>query len=255
MADSAIAAQLYTVREFTKTPKDIAETMKKVAEIGYEAVQLSALGEIGPQELRTICDGEGIKICATHIGYQQMADDPQGVIELHATYGCPYAGIGGLPQEYRGSAEGFSRFAKECSETARKLAKGGLKFVYHNHSHELEKFGDRTALQILYEDSDPEVFLSEIDTYWVQHGGGSPSAWIRKLAGRAPCVHLKDMAMKGREQLYAEVGEGNLDWPAILDACKEAGTEWYIVEQDTCQRDPFESLAISFRNLKAMGLD
>ena len=62
------------------------------------------------------------------------------------------------------------------------------------------------------------------------------------------------MAMDGRTQLFAEVGEGNLNWPAILDACKEAGTEWYIVEQDTCQRDPFESLGISLRNLKEMGI-
>jgi len=255
MAGSVIAAQLYTVREFTKTPKDIAETMKKVADIGYEAVQLSALGEMDPQELRKVCDDNGLKICATHIGYQQMADDPQAVIDLHATYGCPYAGIGGLPAEYRGSAEGFARFAKEASVTARKLADSGLKFVYHNHNFELEKFGDRTGLQILYEDSDPEVFLSEIDTYWVQAGGGCPATWIRKLKGRAPCVHLKDMAIKGRDVFYTEVGEGNLDWPAILDACKEAGAEWYIVEQDTCPGDPFDSLAISFRNLKAMGLN
>ena len=84
MAGSVIAAQLYTVREFTKTPKDIAETMKKVADIGYEAVQLSALGEMDPQELRKVCDDNGLKICATHIGYQQMADDPQAVIDLHA---------------------------------------------------------------------------------------------------------------------------------------------------------------------------
>ena len=254
MPGSAIAAQLYTVREFTKTPADITETMKKVAKIGYEAVQLSALGEMDPAELRKVCDGEGLKVCATHIGYQQMADDPQGVIDLHHTYGCPYAGIGGLPGEYR-SAEGFAKFAKEASETARKLAEGGIGFVYHNHNFELERFGDRTGLQILYEDSDPEVFLSEIDTYWVQAGGGSPAAWIRKLAGRAPCVHLKDMTMRGRDQIMAEVGEGNLDWPGILAACPEAGTEWYIVEQDTCERDPFESLAISLRNLKAMGLE
>ena len=60
--------------------------------------------------------------------------------------------------------------------------------------------------------------------------------------------------MRGREQLMAEVGEGNLNWPAILDACKATGAEWYIVEQDTCQRDPFESLAISLRNLQGMGL-
>ena len=254
MPGSAIAAQLYTVREFTKTPADITETMKKVAKIGYEAVQLSALGEMDPAELRKVCDGEGLKVCATHIGYQQMADDPQGVIDLHHTYGCPYAGIGGLPGEYR-SAEGFARFAREASETARKLAEGGIGFVYHNHNFELERFGDRTGLQILYEDSDPEVFLSEIDTYWVQAGGGSPAAWIRKLAGRAPCVHLKDMTMRGHDQIMAEVGEGNLDWPGILAACREAGTEWYIVEQDTCERDPFESLAISLRNLKAMGLE
>jgi len=254
MAGSVIAAQLYTVREFTKTPPDIIETMKKVAAIGYEAVQLSAVGPMDPAELRKVCDGEGLKVCATHIGYQQMADDPQAVIDLHATYGCPYAGIGGLPGEYR-NAEGFAKFAHEASETARKLAEGGLKFVYHNHNFELEKFGDRTGLQILYEDSDPDVFLSEIDTYWIQAGGGSPATWIRTLKGRAPCVHLKDMTMQGRDQIMAEVGEGNLDWPAILDACREAGTEWYIVEQDTCQRDPFESLAISLRNLKAMGLN
>jgi sugar phosphate isomerase/epimerase len=178
---------------------------------------------------------------------------PQAVIDLHATYGCPYAGIGGLPGEYR-SAEGFARFAREASQVARRLAEGGLRFVYHNHSFELEKFGDRTGLQILYEDSDPAVFLSEIDTYWVQHGGGSPAAWIRRLKGRAQCVHLKDMTNRGGQQLMAEVGEGNLDWPDILAACREAGTEWYIVEQDTCQRDPFESLAISLRNLRAMGL-
>jgi len=254
MAGSVIAAQLYTVRDFCKTPADIAATLGKVAEIGYEAVQLSGLGEMDPAALRKVCDDNGLKICATHIGYQMMADDPQAVLDLHATYGCPYAGIGGLPQEYRGSGEGFARFAKEASATARTLADGGLKFVYHNHNFELERFGDRTGLQILYEDSDPEVFLSEIDTFWVQAGGGSPAAWIRKLKGRAPCVHLKDMAMKGRDQLFAEVGEGNLDWPDILAACREAGTEWYIVEQDRCQRDPFESLAISLRNLKAMGL-
>ena len=53
----------------------------------------------------------------------------------------------------------------------------------------------------------------------------------------------------------AEIGEGNLNWPAILAAAAAGGVEWYLVEQDECyQRDPFESLAISYRNLQAMGL-
>lgn len=111
------------------------------------------------------------------------------------------------------------------------------------------------ALEILYAESDPAVFSAEIDTYWIQHGGGNPVSWLRQLKGRCHLVHLKDMAIKGSQQLYAEVGEGNLEWPAILGACREAGVEWYIVEQDTCQRDPFESLGISLKNLRQLGLE
>jgi sugar phosphate isomerase/epimerase len=58
-----------------------------------------------------------------------------------------------------------------------------------------------------------------------------------------------------REQRFAEIGEGNLNWPAIMEAARKGGVEWYLVEQDrSYDRDPFESLAISYRNLKAMGL-
>jgi len=246
---------MYTVREFTKTPEDIATSVKKVAEIGYRAMQTSAFGPIDPKDLKEIADGEGVEICATHTSFERMRDDTQAVIDEHLLWGCDYPAIGGMPASYReDGGEGYVRFAIEASDVARKLADAGLTFGYHNHSHELERFGDRTGLQILLEDSDPEVFQLEIDTYWIQAGGGDPAEWIRKASGRADLLHVKDMAMRGREQLYAEVGEGNLNWPAILDAAKAAGTKWYIVEQDTCQRDPFDSLGISFRNMQVMGL-
>ena len=133
------------------------------------------------------------------------------------------------------------------------MAEGGLTFSYHNHSFEFEKFSDKVGLEILRAESDPKYFNLEIDTYWVQHGGGDPTEWILKCKGRIPLLHLKDMANQGGQPVMAEVGEGNLNWPRIQDAAKEAGVEWYLVEQDICRRDPFESLAISFRNLKAMG--
>ncbi len=50
------------------------------------------------------------------------------------------------------------------------------------------------------------------------------------------------------------MGEGNLDWPGIIAACRAAGVEWYIVEQDTCQRPPMESAKLSLQNLKKMGV-
>lgn len=252
---TSIAAQLYTVRDFTKTPADIAETMQKVRAIGYEAIQTSGLGPIEPEELKRIVDGEGLTICATHVPFERLRDDMASVVDEHKLWGCDYPAIGGLPKEYREEGErGFVRFAEEANDVARKLSDAGLTFAYHNHSFELEHFGNRTALQILFDETDGEVFQFEIDVYWIQHGGGDPAAWIRKAIGRADLIHVKDMAMQGRDQIFAEVGEGNLNWSAILEACREAGTRWYIVEQDRCQRDPFNSLRISFENLRKMGL-
>lgn len=253
MPSSVIAATLYTVRQFTQTPRELAQTLKKVKSIGYEAVQLSALGPIEPKELRKMLDTEGLMVAATHTDYYRLRDKPDEVIDEHHLLGCKYVAIGSIPEEYR-CLEGYSRFAEEASKVAAKLREGGLVFSYHNHSFELERFGERTGLEILYSGSDSDLFTSEIDTYWIQHGGGDPAWWIRKLQGRAPLVHLKDMTVEEGRPIFAEVGEGNLNWPSILEACKDAGVVWYIVEQDVCQRDPFESLALSLSNLRAMGL-
>ncbi len=255
MAHTRLAAQLYTLRDFLKTPDEIAKSLPRVAGLGYRAVQLAALGPIETGELKRMLDGEGLQVCAAHESFERLRDELDAVEEKYKALDCANVAIGSIPNAYRSDAAGYRRFAGEVSEVAHRMKERGLTFGYHNHSFELEKFDGKTALEILYGESDPAVFNAEIDTYWIQHGGGDPAWWIRRMNGRCQTVHLKDMVMSGREQLMAEVGEGNLNWEAILAACREIGVEWYIVEQDVCQRDPFESLGISLRNLQRMGIE
>ena len=178
------------------------------------------------------------------------------MIEEHKLWNCPHPAIGGLPEDYR-SADGVKRFLDELAPIAEALAAEGMDFSYHNHNWELMRVEGGLWLDLLYSLGDPAVVKAEIDTYWIQAGGGDPAAWIRKCAGREPLVHFKDMCISPeREQRFAEIGEGNLNWPAILKACEESGVEYMLVEQDLCyDRDPFESLAISYRNLKEMGYE
>jgi sugar phosphate isomerase/epimerase len=250
-----IAAQLYTLREYLKTPADVSATLKKVKQIGYNAVQVSGLGPIDSAALKDIVEREGLTICATHIGYQDLWGNLDKVIEKHKLWNCRYVGLGSMPEEYRGSREGYVKFAKEASEVGRRLKQAGLTFIYHNHSFEFEKFGGVSAMEILLQESDPEAFDFELDVHWVQAGGAEPAAWIELVKGRMRVVHLKDMVVtREGQQLFAEVGEGNMNFRRILDACDAIDVEWGAVEQDNCYgRDPFESLAISARNLRAMG--
>lgn len=252
MPASSIAAQLYTLRDFLKTPADIAKTLHRVRQIGYEAVQASALGKIDPNELAKILKGEGLTCCATHVSPDRMKNETQAVIDEHRLWNCHYTAIGGFfPQNP--TTQDWHTFARDYNAISQKFTGSGLSIGYHNHSHELAHFDGQTALQILLDELNPSIWF-EIDTYWITHGGGDPAAWINKVAGRIPCVHLKDMGIKDGKQIMMEVGQGNLNWPAILTACKQAGVKWYIIEQDTCQRDPFDSLETSLKNLKAMGV-
>jgi sugar phosphate isomerase/epimerase len=255
MKKMQIAAQLYTLREFLKTPEDIAATLKKVKQIGYNAVQVSGVGPIDNQALKALADQEKLTICATHIPYSDLTDKLDEVIAKHQLWNCKYVGLGGLPQEYRTSREGYATFAKQASDIGRRLKDAGLTFIYHNHDFEFAKFDGKTGMDILFEESDPSAFDFELDVHWVQAGGADPADWIRKVDGRMKVVHLKDMVVtSARESRFAEVGEGNMNFTRILQACQDIGVEWGAVEQDQCYgRDPFESLTISLRNLQGMG--
>lgn len=248
-----VAAQLFTLRDFMQTPDDIKKSLKKVKDIGYKAVQVSALGPIDPKLLKEMTDELGLIICVTHMPYDRFKMDLDNLIKEHKIWECTNMGIGSMPEKFRYGRSGFEQFIEEFSEIGEKLSDNGIRLVYHNHKFEFEKFDGETGMDILLNNSDPAYFDFEIDTYWVQAGGADPVEWIDKVNGRMEVVHLKDMMIKNDEQIFAEIGQGNLNWTRIMDACKMAGVKWYAVEQDSCLGDPFGSLKISFEYLKSMG--
>ncbi len=255
MDKKLLAAQLYTLRDYTKTPDDIERTLKRIKDIGYDAVQVSAIGPIEPERLKEFTDRLEMSICATHISSARLENDIDSVISQHKLWDCRYVGLGSMPEKYRGSKDGYIEFAGKYSQIAKKLYDSGLKLIYHNHNFEFEKFAGRTGMDILFEESDAETFGFEIDTYWVQAGGADPVDWIEKVEGRMDVVHLKDMGVKEGKQMFSEIGEGNLDWNRIIKACMKTGIKWYAIEQDECLRDPFESLEISYNYLTNKEID
>jgi len=255
MPKSQIGAQLYTLRDHLKTPEDIAKTLARVKKMGYDAVQVSGLAPIDPKDLIKILDGEGLQCAATHVGLDMMKDT-QKCVDHHRALKCKYPAIGGFGWKEPKLAD-WKNFAAEYSAAAKALAPHGVFIGYHNHSHELARIPDspkQTPLQLLIDECDKAVWF-EVDTYWITHGGGDPAQWIEKVKGRIPCVHFKDMAISPeRVQKMCEVGSGNLNWPRIIQSCKAAGVEWFLVERDSGDLDPFESLKVSLDNLRALGL-
>lgn len=247
-----LGAQLFTLRAYTQTEADLDYTLGQVAGIGYKTVQISAIGPIPAKTVRQLCDKHGLRVVLTHTDPRRILEDTQAVIDEHDIMGCQYIGIGMMPEKYR-APEWLWHFAADYKEPARKIAAAGKRLLYHNHNLEFQKFGGKLVMDTLLESFAPEELGIILDTYWVQMGGADVCDWLRKLRGRIPCVHLKDMAVRGMEPIMAPVGGGNLPWAKILQTLREqGGTRYLLVEQDICQGSPFDCLRESYQNLQAL---
>jgi sugar phosphate isomerase/epimerase len=245
-----LAVQMYTLREFTKTREGFVDALATIHGIGYPAVQLSAVGcmdgenpEVSAGEARELLDRYGLQCAATHRPWARLRDHLDEEIEFHRTLGCDYVAIGGIWEDDLAGA--FRRFVVDSSPIVAKLNEAGIRFGYHNHAHEFQQRPEGGwCLRTVIDDA-PWVEL-EIDTYWVNEAGADPASMIMSLPGRVSVIHVKDKEVMKQGPVMAPVGEGNLDWERILHAARLAGTKWLIVEQDECQRDPYDCLASSF---------
>jgi len=250
-----VAIQLYTLRDQCKTAADYAATLKRCREIGYQAIQISGVGPIPVEELRSIAEGEGLAICATHEPGHEILNNPQAVVERLAALGCGHTAYpypGGI--DFR-KCEDVKRLITGLDAAGAVLHAAGQTLSYHNHAIEFVHIDGRPALEVIYEQTNPANLQGEIDTYWVQAGGGDSVAWCQRLKGRLPLLHLKDFGVTYAENGqtvsgFTEIGSGNLDFKAIIAAAEASGCQWFIVEQDTCPGDPFESIAKSFNYIR-----
>lgn len=253
-----IGAQFFTLRDHCQTLEGLAESLKRVADIGYTTVQISGTCAYEAGWLKEQLDKNGLQCVLTHIPAARLLEQTREVCREHRVFGCDCVGLGMFRLDGEDPAGEYAEFLRLYKPVAQAIREEGLYFMYHNHDQEFRKSDGITLLERMARDFAPEEMGFTLDTFWIQAGGANPVDWIRRLAGRVPCIHLKDFAFGrgGFSKNMAPVGEGNIDFAQVIRAAADAGTQYLLVEQDDCQgQDPFDCLARSYRNLRALGLD
>jgi sugar phosphate isomerase/epimerase len=284
MADTATIGVQAMMLKDSFTELGAFETLRKVSAIGYNAVEISQIPMTTDNvaELDRARNELGMDIAALSVAMEtpkgmpgdSLKDHFDKVVDDAKTLGSTLLRIGMLPFPAMKSIGAVVDFAKLANEYAERLQEHGIGLYYHNHHIEFAKFDGRYMLDIIAENS-PAMGM-EIDVHWVQRGGLDPVRTLEKYAGRTAMVHLKDyrigqlpesafgllesgdvagfMAEFKDVVQFAEVGEGNLDFPSIIPAAQEAGARYLLVEQDQLYgRTVWDALQTSYDNLVAMG--
>lgn len=249
MKKNQIAVILFTLRDFIQTEAGLERSLERVRSIGYENVQVSGIGPDGPSAsfVRNACDRAGLTICATHEPSDLLLSNPEEIVDRLNVLDTEYTAYP-FPKDVDFTREEAVVSWLEALEHATQVLRAaGKTLTYHNHAHEFYRLNGRLIYERIFEETS---IGAELDTYWVQAGGASPLEWTRSLAraGRLPLLHMKDFKIEfPKEQRFAEIGSGNIDFKPIVEAADAGGCRHFIVEQDQCWgRDPFDCIKQSY---------
>ena len=243
-----IGLQLYSVR--TECKADLPAVLKAAAAMGYEGVEFAGYHGRDAAELRRLLDENGLHCCGTHLGIEALTgDELKRTVEFNRVLGNPYLIVASLPDEKTLDRQSCLETARAFNEISEKVAVEGMRVGYHNHSSDLKPLDGETAWDIIFGNTRPEVVM-QIDTANMIAGGGDPMHFLRKYAGRAATIHLKEHSKSHPEAL---IGEGDIDWPAIFDVVEAQGrTEWFIVEYEGDAIPPLVAVERCLANLNKM---
>ncbi|MER3482050.1 MAG: sugar phosphate isomerase/epimerase [Meiothermus sp.] len=233
-----IGLQVYSLRD--ALTQDFYGTLEQVARMGYEGVEL--FGNLPPvSELRARLEDMGLKVAGRHAVLDQLAGDLGPFLEEVQGLGAKY-----LVCAWSKANPTWEQNADQLANLAEQTKKADLKLLYHNHDHEIrEQFDGQPALDYLLSRSSD--LGAELDIAWVHAGGADPVEYLKRYAGRAPLLHIKDVRKAAKGWDTVELGQGEVDLKAALE--NSGGAEWLLVEQDHSP-EPVESARRNLEWLK-----
>jgi sugar phosphate isomerase/epimerase len=234
--------QLYSVRR--QFDDDPAGTLRRVADIGYESVEL--VGFAGRAEyLGGLLRDAGLRAVSGH-AHLVDAPDVADILRDAALLGLRAVIDPAIPRERWATRALIEESARAFTTVADLAHASGVEVGYHNHEWELQSTIDgRSGLDIFAEALDSRVVL-EVDTFWAEVGGVSAPELLTRLGDRVHYLHMKDGPLSRETHTQVPLGQGSVDVPAVLAAAPHAHR---IVEFDDHDGDIFAAVEASWRFL------
>jgi len=243
-----ISLQLWTLNE--NTAKDFASTVKEVAKIGYQAVELAGTGNLKPAEAARAIEEAGLKVSGMHMGEAYLTEKFDELLEWSRLFKTDEIIWPGTDAKRYATKQASLEFGELLNQLGAKVRAAGLKLSWHNHDKEYAIFDGRPAMEWIFEAAEPRNLSAEVDLFWVAAAGQDPAQAVKRLGNRVRMLHVKDGV--GRQQ--TDVGRGKVDFPAIFDYVEKNGiTEWYVVEQEQFTGPRLDAVRVAYEYLKGLG--
>lgn len=253
-----LGIQLYSLRaQFKENATGALDLLKTY---GVTEVETWSGTGLTPEQLSKELKARGVKAVSAHIGYADFQKDVNAVIATAKILGVEYV-IVPILNGRNLKDEDAHKIASDFNTWGAALKAAGLKFGFHTHGAEMAPSAagnGETLFDIMVRETKPELVTYEMDVFWAYQAGQDPVKLLNKYPDRWSMLHLKDMRKGGPVGLgqrtaatdQTAVGNGEINWPAILATAQKIGVKHYFLEDETPA--PLQEIPVSLKYLRGL---
>lgn len=252
-------------------------TLQSIKSAGYDGIELNDFmikptpfivrlltkfagmptGNGGKLDWKKLISESGLKVISLHSNLNSIEENPEAVAKEALSFGTNTVVITGMYRFDYGNASEVKKLSERLNNAGKALLPYGVKLLYHNHNVELQKISeDKTAYDVIIENTDPQYVNFELDTYWIADGGADVTALVDKLSYRIVMWHINDRGCRKKgpfitpilKEDAAELGTGNMALGTILENIRaKSKVEAIVLEthKNWIDNDPVKSLILS----------
>ncbi len=211
-----IAVQLYSLRDVG----DLDAQLALARACGFEWVESVAAHDLPADDFAVRLARHGLRAASMHASLALLESQPETIVQACQATGCRLVVMPWLPMGERVcSAAAWSALGARLAAISGGLRAEGLQLAYHNHDFEFLSYEGRTALEWIFDATEPGQLGWEADLGWVVRAGADPWHWLERYGNRLAAVHAKDIAPPGTaidDDGWATLGEGLVPWARLL---------------------------------------
>ncbi|MBR5411169.1 MAG: sugar phosphate isomerase/epimerase [Clostridia bacterium] len=219
------AVQMYSVRDQIHNGDDMLAILPKIKALGYDGVEFAGFFGLDAPTLKAGLDAAGLVCVGAHIGRDDFRpENLEKTLDYMQTLGAKCVGVGGAPFDTETELRETIEVLGHADEVAKTR---GMRVYYHNHTREFAPpyFAEEPGTVF---DRMKAHMAMQLDAYWSFVAGQDNATLIRENRDHLVHIHIKD----GVGGTPTALGEGENDLMAIVDAAKDIGLPWLILEND-----------------------
>ncbi len=267
------AVQQIMIGTETANEEQARQTLKAIKDAGYDAIELNEfmihdsgltvrlltklagmpVGKGGKLDWSRLVQESGLAVSSLHTYLAQIEENPLTVAKEAECFGTDTVVITAMYRFDYSNLEEVGRLAERLNEAGKKLSEYGIRLLYHNHNVELQHVtAEKTAYDVIIENTNPEYVNFEFDSYWMQDGGADVASLMERLGSRIKLWHITDRGCRQKgpyttpilKENETELGSGSMNLKAYAEIAKKNGIEGVILETHSnwIDKDPVKSI-------------